>query len=238
MITESKRDKIRAIYLENPKNPEALCPICLGYLLLLHNKEVSNEDIVGCVAASEISGWTCCSKTKKTGCKNSYFHKECIETWVKREERKHRPPSCPICRQKKEPPPPPSMRYSQLAALATAAVVGLNADTLARLAGNLYRGGQIRRCHDPSVNSLATYDGIPLPECRDGCSYIKQDWKSIPHTFEFTRPPYECPVWMADSWENWHANMTPEEWRESQGIEAREYGDERSWNRPTPKSIP
>jgi hypothetical protein len=43
---------------------------------------------------------------------------------------------------------------------------------------------------------------------------------------------------MADSWENWHANMTPEEWRKSQGIEAREYGDERSWNRPTPKSIP
>ena len=102
----------------------------------------------------------------------------------------------------------------------TGALLLLNADGLANVAGNLYRGGQIRRCHDPGVNSLASFDGIPLPECRDGCTYIKDSWNNIPHIFELTRPPYEweggCPLWMHDSWENWRANM--EARREREGI--------------------
>ena len=43
-------------------------------------KDANNEDIVGCMGAKNIPGWTCCSKTKKTGgCKNVYFHKKCLE---------------------------------------------------------------------------------------------------------------------------------------------------------------
>ncbi len=205
MITKSEKDQI--------KEEKLFCPICMVDL-----EDAKNEDIVGCMGASEIPGWTCCSKTKKTGCKNNYFHKKCIETWVKTQESQHIPPSCPTCREKKVTEKPPNTSYARLAAGLTGALLLLNADVLAGVAGNLYRGGQIRRCHDPTVNSLDIYDGIRLPKCRNECSYIKKDWNNIPHTFELTSPPYECPLWMADSWENWHANMTPEEWRESQGI--------------------
>ena len=213
-ITSSERVNIAKIFKKDKKDPGALCSICYDPLLYLNGKEVSNKDIVGCVGASEIPGWTCCSKTKKTGCKNSYFHKKCIEKWVKRN------PSCPICREKKVTKKPPNTSYARWAAGSALALLALNADGLANLAGNMYRGGQIRRCHDPSVNSLASFDGIPLPECRDGCTYIKDSWNNIPHIFELTRPPYEweggCPLWMHDSWENWRANM--EARREREGI--------------------
>ena len=70
-------------------------------------KDAKNEDIVGCVGASEIPGWTCCSKTKKTGgCKNVYFHKKCLETWKESQKARHQEPSCPNCRAKQPPPPP------------------------------------------------------------------------------------------------------------------------------------
>ena len=218
-ITSSERAKIKKIYKKDKKNKEALCSICLEPLLYLDGKKVSNEDIVGCMGASEIPGWTCCSKTKKTGCKNSYFHKKCIKRWVKHQESQHRPPSCPICREKKVTKKPPSTSYPRLAAGSALALLLLNADVLAKVAGNLYRGGQIRRCHDPSVKSLASFDGIPLPECRDGCTYIKDSWNNIPHTFEFTKEPGVCPLWMHDSWENYEANREAED-GESQDIEA------------------
>ena len=85
MITKSEKDQIKEEGLS--------CPICLVDL-----KDANNEDIVGCMGASGIPGWTCCSKTKKTGGCNYYFHKKCIETWVKRQKSQHRPPTCPTCR--------------------------------------------------------------------------------------------------------------------------------------------
>jgi len=218
MITKPEKDQI--------VREDLTCPICMNEL-----KDAKNEDIVGCMGASEISGWTCCSKTKKTGgCKNNYFHKECIERWVETQESQHIPPSCPTCREKKVTKKPPRRTsYARLAVGSALAVMALNAGEIGEVVGNLSRGGQIRRCHDPTVNSLASYDGIRLRKCRNRCTYIKNDWNNIPHTFELTSPPYECPLWMADSWENWHANMTPEEWRKSQGIEAnRESGGESS----------
>lgn len=198
MITKSEKDQIKEEGLS--------CPICLVDL-----KDANNEDIVGCVGASEIPGWTCCSKTKKTGGCNYYFHKKCIETWVKRH------PTCPTCRADNVTKKRPSTSYASMAAGLTGALMLLNAPTLAKFAGNLYRG-QIRRCHDPGVNSLDSFDGFELPKCRDGCTYITDSWNNRPHTFELTSPPRECPFWMHNSRTIWHENMNPKEWRKSQGI--------------------
>ncbi len=221
-ITSSERAKIEKIYKKNKKNKEALCSICLEPLIYLDGKKVSNEDIVGCMGASEIPGWTCCSKTKKTGCKNSYFHKKCIKRWVKHQESQHRPPSCPICREKKVTKKPPSNRGHMAAAGSLAALLALNAPGLTKFAGNLYRGGQIRRCYDPDVNSIPKVDGVTLPRCRgtgvEGCTYIKDSWNGVPHVFEYEAPNFAvCPLWIKDSWRNWEANREAEE-REREGI--------------------
>jgi len=208
MITDTDRDKIEEEGLS--------CPICLVDL-----EDAKNEDIVGCMGASEIPGWTCCSKTKKTGCKNSYFHKECIGTWVKSQESRHIPPSCPICREKQVTENPPRARaastssYARLAVGSALALLALNADGLANIAGNLYRGGQIRRCYDPGVNSIRNVDGFELPTCTSSCT----------HVFEYEVPNFDvCPLWMADSWENYEANREAEE-REREAKD-REYGGE------------
>ena len=229
-ITSSERAKIAEIFKKDKDDPEALCSICHEPLLFLEDKEVSNKDIVGCMGASEIPGWTCCSKTKKTGCKNSYFHKKCIKRWVKHQESQHRPPSCPICREKKVTKKPPSTTsYAHLAAGSALALMALNGPGLLKIAGNLYRGGQIRRCYDPGVNSIPKVDGVTLPRCRgtgmEGCTYIKDSWNGVPHVFEYEAPNFDvCPLWMADSWRNWEANREAEE-REREAKD-REYGGE------------
>ena len=105
-ITDEERVKIEKIFKKDKNDPEALCSICYEPLFP-EGKEVSNKDIVGCVGAKNIPGWTCCSKTKKTGgCKNVYFHKKCLETWKESQKARHQEPSCPNCRAKQPPPPP------------------------------------------------------------------------------------------------------------------------------------
>ena len=207
-ITSSERAEIEKIYKEDKKNKEARCSICLEPLIYLDDKIVKNKDIVGC-AAAEKKGYLCCAK--QTGCKNNYFHKVCLDTWFATGNE-----TCPLCRKKRVKKKPPSTSYAAPRVLGSLAALLVASDQIANFAGNLYRGGQIRRCHDSSVKSLASFDGIPLPECRDGCTYITGSGNNIPHTFELTSPPRECPLWMPDSWTNWHANM--EARREREGI--------------------
>ncbi len=208
MITPRERSKIVAKGLT--------CPICL-----MDFEDVDNKDIVGCVGASEIPGWTCCSKTKKTGCKNSYFHKKCIETWVKRQESQHIPPSCPICRAEK--PKKKQKRKRQLSRRQK--LLGL---TGLGLLGAGYQIGQgfmndpnLERCYNPEIGSL----GEGLPTC-NGCNVV-QSTSDGDLTWHYPRGPPGgvCPSYFDDSyanyWANWHARLGAEEWRKLEGIQAK-----------------
>ena len=97
-----------------------------------------------------IPGWTCCSKTKKTGgCKNVYFHKKCLETWKESQKARHQEPSCPNCRAKQAPPLPRGRGKPIVPAALLAGIMGL---------GGLMYGNQsvpnLERCYDPEIDSL------------------------------------------------------------------------------------
>ena len=213
-ITDEERAKIAKIFKKNKDDPEALCSICYEPLLFPEGKEVSNKDIVGCVGAKDIPGWTCCSKTKKTGgCKNSYFHKKCIETWVKRQESQHIPPSCPICRAKQAPPPPPSRGWGRpmipAALLAGGAALGAT--------HGFYQGftsvPNLERCHNPEIGSL----GEGLPTC-DECNFVQPTSDGV-FTYHWPggAPGGMCPQHFDDS----YTNLDARTWREREGIQAK-----------------
>ncbi len=205
MITPGERSKI--------VDKGLTCPICL-----MDFEDVDNKDIVGCMGASKM-GWSCCSK--QTGCKNSYFHKKCIETWIKRQEAQHIPPSCPICRAKQAPPPPPSGgMWRPTPAAAAALLAGATA-----LGGGLMYGNRsvskLEPCYNPEIDSL----GEGLPTC-DGCNVV-QSTSDGDLTWHYPRGPPGgvCPSYFDDSWANywanWHARLGAEEWRELEGIQAK-----------------
>jgi len=207
MITPGERSKI--------VDKGLTCPICL-----MDFEDVDNKDIVGCMGASKM-GWSCCSK--QTGCKNSYFHKKCIETWIKRQEAQHIPPSCPICRAKK-PKKKPQLSHRQK----LLGITGLG------LLGAGYQIGQgfmsvpnLERCYNPEIGSL----GEGLPTC-NGCNVV-QSTSDGDLTWHYPRGPPGgvCPSYFDDSWLNWRArleNLPPsavtsdaETWRKREGIQAK-----------------
>ena len=181
-------------------------------------KDANNKDIVGCMGAKDIPGWTCCSKTKKTGgCKNVYFHKKCLETWKESQKARHQEPSCPNCRAKQAPPPPPSGGIWRPFVPAAALLAGA-----AALGGGLMYGNQsvsnLERCYNPEIRSL----GKGLPTC-NGCNVV-QSTSDGDLTWHYPRGPPGgvCPSYFDDSWANywanWHARLGAEEWRELEGI--------------------
>ena len=199
MITKSEKNQI--------VTDDLTCPICMVEL-----KDVDNKDIVGCVGASEIPGWTCCSKTKKTGgCKNSYFHKKCIETWVKRQESQHIPPSCPICRAEK---PKKKQKRKRKLSRRQKLLGGIGLGLGLYLLGNTSGVPNLERCYNPEIGSL----GEGLPTC-NGCNVV-QSTSDGDLTWHYPRGPPGgvCPSYFDDSWLNWRANLSAQKWRELEGI--------------------
>ena len=201
-ISDSKRKEIEDIYRLNPTDPETRCPICFDYLLKKEGKTVSDENIVGCMGASEIPGWTCCSKTKKTGgCKNSFFHKKCIKQWIERQESQHVPPSCPICREEK----PNTERVQGTRGETHLGIKGLAAALLALNAPGLLNFAknkifiQAEPCYHSKVGSLRSFDGVELPACNP-CSAIQFDWNNRPITYHYKDGT--CGDWMKQTWKN------------------------------------
>ena len=183
-------------------------------------ERVSNKDIVGCVGAKNIPGWTCCSKTKKTGgCKNSYFHKKCIETWVKRQESQHIPPSCPICRAEK--PKKKQKRKRQLSQRQK--LLGLTGLGLLGAGYQTYQGfmsvPNLEPCYDPGLGIPASSEG--LPECNE-CNYVQTTRGGGVQSWHWPRgPPGMCPSYFGDSHENYWSreeNMDAKAWRIQAGI--------------------
>ena len=197
MITKPEKDQI--------KEGNLTCPICMGEL-----KDANNEDIVGCMGAKNIPGWTCCSKTKKTGgCKNVYFHKKCLETWKESQKARHQEPSCPNCRAKQAPPPPSSRgRWKPIVPAALLAAVA------ALMYGN-QSVPNLERCYDPEIGSLG---GEELPMC-NRCNVV-QSTSDGDLTWHYPRGPPGgvCPQHFADSYANWRANLSAQKWRELEGI--------------------
>ena len=197
MITDEEKKQI--------KGENLTCPICMGEL-----KDANNEDIVGCMGAKNIPGWTCCSKTKKTGgCKNVYFHKKCLETWKESQKARHQEPSCPNCRAKQAPSPPSSRgRWKPNAALLLTGGAALGA------AHGFYQGftsvPNLERCHNPEIGSSL---GEGLPTC-DECNFVQPTSDGV-LTWHWPRgaPGGMCPQHFADSYTNWHANMDGGTWR-------------------------
>jgi len=207
MITKPEKDQI--------VREDLTCPICLVEL-----KDAKNEDIVGCMGASEIPGWTCCSKTKKTGgCKNSYFHKKCIETWVKRQESQHIPPSCPICRAEK--PKKKQKRKRQLSQRQK--LLGLTGLGLLGAGYQTYQGfmsvPNLEPCYDPGLGIPASSEG--LPESNE-CNYVQTTRGGGVQSWHWPRgPPGMCPSYFGDSHENYWSreeNMDAKAWRIQAGI--------------------
>ena len=194
MITPRERSKI--------VDKGLTCPICL-----MDFEDVDNKDIVGCMGASKM-GWSCCSK--QTGCKNSYFHKKCIETWIKRQEAQHIPPSCPICRAKQAPPPSPSRGMGgpiiPAALLAAAALMYGNQSV-----------PNLERCYDPEIDSI----GKGLPTC-NRCNVVQSTSDGdLTYHYPHGPPGGVCPELFDVSWTNWHANMDAKKWRALEGIQAK-----------------
>jgi hypothetical protein len=208
------------------ENEDLTCPICMNVFYKTHKvngKEVKvyvkNEDIVGCMGAKDIPGWTCCSKTKKTGgCKNVYFHKKCLETWKESQKARHQEPSCPNCRAKQAPPPPSSRgKWKPIVPAALLAAVA------ALMYGN-QSVPNLEQCHNPEIGSL----GEGLPTC-DGCNFVQPTSDGV-LTWHWSdgAPDGVCPQHFADSYANWRANMDAESanmdaetWRKREGIEAK-----------------
>ena len=204
----NKKLKFRMITVEEKKQIKGenlTCPICMGEL-----KDANNEDIVGCMGAKNIPGWTCCSKTKKTGgCKNVYFHKKCLETWKESQKARHQEPSCPNCRAKQAPPPPSSRgRWKPIVPAALLAAVA------ALMYGN-QSVPNLERCYDPEIGSLG---GEELPMC-NRCNVV-QSTSDGDLTWHYPRGPPGgvCPQHFADSYANWRANLSAQKWRELEGI--------------------
>ena len=207
----NKKLKFRMITVEEKKQIKGenlTCPICMGEL-----KDANNEDIVGCMGAKNIPGWTCCSKTKKTGgCKNVYFHKKCLETWKESQKARHQEPSCPNCRAKQAPPPPSSRgKWKPIVPAALLAAVA------ALMYGN-QSVPNLEQCHNPEIGSL----GEGLPTC-DGCNFVQPTSDGV-LTWHYPRGPPGgvCPEYFDDSYANWHANMhanmDAKAWRKREGI--------------------
>jgi hypothetical protein len=171
------------------------------------------------VGAKNIPGWTCCSKTKKSGgCKNSYFHKKCIETWVKRQESQHIPPSCPICRAEK-PKQKQKRQLSQrqkLLGLAGLGLLGAGYQT--------YQGfmsvPNLEPCYDPGLGIPASSEG--LPECNE-CNYVQTTRGGGVQSWHWPRgaPLDMCPQHFGDSHENYWSRDA-KAWRIRAGIPPRD----------------
>ena len=228
MITDEEKKQIEEDDLSRPTEPQT-CPICMNEFYKIHKVNgkkvkvyIKNEDIVGCMGAKDIPGWTCCSKTKKTGgCKNVYFHKKCLETWKESQKARHQEPSCPNCRAKQPPPPPlPRGRPNAAWFLTTGGAAALGA------AHGFFQGftsvPNLEQCYDPQIGSLG---GEGLPKC-DGCNFVQPTSDGV-LTWHWPggTPGGVCPQHFADSYANWlanmEANMDAKTWRKREDIEAK-----------------
>ena len=227
MITDEEKKQIEKYDLSRPTEPQT-CPICMNEFYKIHKVNgkkvkvyIKNEDIVGCMGAKDIPGWTCCSKTKKTGgCKNVYFHKKCLETWKESQKARHQEPSCPNCRAKQAPPSPlPRGRGKYLVPLFLASGAAL--DGLYGMYGN-QSFLDLERCYDPEIDSLG---GEGLPTC-NSCNVV-QSTSDGDLTWHYPRGPPGgvCPelfdVSRTNALANMHAKMDAETWRKREGIEAK-----------------
>ena len=201
MITKSEKKQI--------EKEDLTCPICMNEL-----KDANNKDIVGCMGAKNIPGWTCCSKTKKTGgCKNVYFHKKCLETWKKSQKARHQEPSCPNCRAKQAPPPSRGRGRPMIPAALLASGAALGATH------GFYQGftsvPTLKPCYNREIDSLG---GKGLPTCNK-CNVVKSTSDGdLTWHYPYGPPGGVCPQYFDDSWTNWHANMDAKKWRELAGI--------------------